>query len=166
MLGKIVSAGTTLLLTVALLGIAAAADLPGEPADSQAMDELSRTHYVSESEGDLLVYIITDPQCPHCHTLKKRIRELDTPGIEWRYVTVGFLGGESLKLAADKLERKLSVDGDQAVRKNTKVVTGIGVRAVPLPTDSARGASRCSDRPAGRVSSLPNRRGQPQALAR
>jgi len=131
MLGKIVSAGTTLLLTVALLGIAAAADLPGEPADSQAMDELSRTHYVSESEGDLLVYIITDPQCPHCHTLKKRIRELDTPGIEWRYVTVGFLGGESLKLAADKLERKLSVDGDQAVRKNTKVVTGIGVRAVP-----------------------------------
>ena len=131
MLGKIVSAGTTLLLTVALLGIAAAADLPGEPADSQAMDELSRTHYVSESEGDLLVYIITDPQCPHCHTLKKRIRELDTPGMEWRYVTVGFLGGESLQLAAEKLEKELSVDGDQAVRENIRVVTELGVRTVP-----------------------------------
>jgi len=131
MLSKILSAGTTLLLAVALLGIAAAADLPGEPASSRAMVELSRTHYVSGSEGSFIAYVITDPRCPHCQTLKKRIGGLDTPGIEWRYVSVGFLGEESLKLAAEKLEKELSVEGDQAARKNTEVVAGLGVRSVP-----------------------------------
>lgn len=131
MLGKRFFSVLALLFLVTLLTDASAGKEPGEPAQPGAMQKLGQSQYLHATQGSLIAYMITDPQCPACQTLKRRIEEGATPHVKWRYVIVGFMGQQSLNLGAKQVEKELSVDGELAVRENTQIAVQIGVRAVP-----------------------------------
>ena len=123
--------GLALILAVFIFAGSAAGEMPGEQVESEAMQKLGQTYYLTQTEGTLIAYMVSDPQCPACQALQERIEEGMTPDVELLYLTVGFMGQESLHLAAERLQRNLPVDGDEAVSENTRIAAEIGVRAVP-----------------------------------
>lgn len=131
------------ILVIALLLIGCPSDAPGDstassssessgsPPATSELTEFQNSNYISEGDGNLIAYAFTDPQCPACNRLHRRVADGATPNVEWRWIPVGFLGKAAKREAAQKLAEALDIDGKQAEQENRQLAINLGVRSVP-----------------------------------
>jgi thiol:disulfide interchange protein DsbG len=138
------TAGRRLLALVLLLGIS----LPWAAAQAGAsralLERAAAAHWIAQGEGQRVVYVIFDPNCPYCHVVYQE-SQAHLKGFQFRWIPVGVLTPSSPGKAAALLAAKdplaaLRQNEDHFVRARGKL-GGIA----PLQTISAATAGELQD---------------------
>ena len=104
------------LFAIMLLATGWSAPLMAAPTGFWAT--LAQARWVQEGRQGPLIYVFTDPNCPYCHVLYKRLQPFIRKGqVVVRFIPVGMLTPSSAGKAAAILE---SPDPQKALAKNEK----------------------------------------------
>lgn len=113
----------------------AADKLRAAAPDALDWESLEKTHWIVEGDpnGERIVYAFMDPNCPYCGAFWKASRKyIDRPGIQLRFIMVGFLRPSSEGLAANIL----AAENPAAALAEHEMNRDKGVAAEPKPVVS------------------------------
>ena len=100
-------ASLSLMVTGTLLpsGMARAAGPGSTHRHASLWKQLGQAHWIAQGHGKKVIYDILDPNCPYCRLLYSELQlDIRRPGLQVRYIVVGFLSASSPDKAASILE--------------------------------------------------------------
>ncbi len=121
---QLVPFGIRLFLSVCLLAITCYAQLAtaanqDRVVAKQLMDDLVDSSWIQDGHGSKIVYLFFDPNCPYCHHVFDSLMDIrkSMPDLQFRWVPLGMLGGNSAGKAAAMIQAS---DPIKAFRTNER----------------------------------------------
>lgn len=97
-----------------------------EAALAKLWEQAGELDYITEGQGDKVAYVIFDPQCPYCHKLWEKLRDVvATGGTQVRWIPVAILSEDSNQFAAAIYQANNSRDA--LTEMNNRTLTGVKV---------------------------------------